>query len=1360
MMRTTTTIALALVIFAAACGEDPPVCGDGVVNGKEACDDGNNRDNDACRNDCTAAACGDGVVAAGVEECDDQDFDDTDHCLTTCKLAKCGDGKVWLGLEACDDGNNVDTDACTSLCRLSTCGDGVVQKGEACDDGNTNDTDACLTTCLKATCGDGKVQKGVEACDDLNKDNTDACLNTCKAAACGDGYVWQGVEACDDGNKVDTDGCTSLCRITTCGDGVLQKGEACDDGNNDNTDACLSTCLKPSCGDGYVWQGVEACDDGNKDDTDACTSACQPARCGDGFIQPGEACDDGNALDTDACLNTCVAAKCGDGAVWLGVEACDDGNALDTDTCLSTCKAAKCGDGAVWAGVEACDDGNTSDTDACLSSCVKAVCGDGKVWSEVEQCDDVNLDNTDGCLVNCMKWDPCATFTFSVVPPVACVKAIPAAIKLSGGPFLQVNGKMPSVTFGGTTVTPLGFTGCAPVSGKFVSVSSCTGMTLAVPAWTGVGNHVIEVVNPVTRACQAKATFSVGPSPTITDITPDEICQGKAGNFTITGTNFTAGSQVTLGGVSATSVTFVSSTTLQVTFPGLTPGKHDLVVSNGPGCTATMKAAVTVYRPPVVFFVDPEVVYGNISVRAKIYVSGLNGGGVSFVGIRQSGGSAPLNSITFTYNPLRPNEIEAVLPKLSAGDYDVVVRDLKTCENTLPKGFTVTKQLDLALESVDPPFARAQTRTAVDLFAINPPPTGKVGFKNGVRAYLSPTGGLGVATLLSSVAFVSAKEVTAVVPALPAGTYDLIVVNPDGTVGVLTGGFKVTTSQPPLIDAIAPGSIPNSTTEGLSVRGKGFVSGSKVSLACRLAGVTTTYLTTGVSATAALLKVTVAPGIVAQSVCVVRVDNPDGSFAEYSALGVTSPSENLSGFTSDTSMITARRAPAAVAARPTRRARYIYAIGGDNGTASGALSSVEAATVSRYGELGTWRTLPTALPGGRTLARAEVIGRFIYLVGGNGGSGPLASVLRAEVLAPLHAPQFSKLDLEIGNAGLGPGIWYYRVAAVMSATDPDNPGGESLPGDPQPMKIPTTLTQRVAVTLTWTAVPGAQRYRVYRTSVANKVTGTEQLLAEVVAPTTSYKDTGGATTSAVTRRLGDLGIWHGVSSLPGSREGLALVRAPDPSVQGTYYLYALGGRASTSSAPTSHDVLKVVVAPDGGQTVGNWSAVSNTPLSTGRWQASAASVDDIATSRFSPGHVWIYLGSGLNAAGSVILDNVDAARVGANGVLSNWIAVDDMKPSRAGYGFVAAANQLFAFGGKDALPSNTSHSAQICGIGKKCGGGPSDPPDLASWNSLGGGGALQVPRYLTCAAVESGHIFLVGGATTSGVSATVESAVW
>ena len=65
-------------------------------------------------------ACGDGVVE-GVEQCDDGNDDNTDACLTTCVAATCGDGFVELGVEQCDDGNQNNNDACRNNCTYNPC---------------------------------------------------------------------------------------------------------------------------------------------------------------------------------------------------------------------------------------------------------------------------------------------------------------------------------------------------------------------------------------------------------------------------------------------------------------------------------------------------------------------------------------------------------------------------------------------------------------------------------------------------------------------------------------------------------------------------------------------------------------------------------------------------------------------------------------------------------------------------------------------------------------------------------------------------------------------------------------------------------------------------------------------------------------------------------------------------------------------------------------------------------------------------------------------------------------------------------------------------------------------------------------
>jgi cysteine-rich repeat protein len=106
------------------------ICGDGLENGNEECDDGNLTNGDGCESNCQDT-CGNGQInESNNEECDDGNGNNADGCSAGCQLQP---GFVCSG-EPTD---------CNPIC-----GDGLLVSGEQCDDGNLLNGDGCSAVCL------------------------------------------------------------------------------------------------------------------------------------------------------------------------------------------------------------------------------------------------------------------------------------------------------------------------------------------------------------------------------------------------------------------------------------------------------------------------------------------------------------------------------------------------------------------------------------------------------------------------------------------------------------------------------------------------------------------------------------------------------------------------------------------------------------------------------------------------------------------------------------------------------------------------------------------------------------------------------------------------------------------------------------------------------------------------------------------------------------------------------------------------------------------------------------------------------------------------------------------------------------
>jgi cysteine-rich repeat protein len=172
-------------------------------------------------------------------------------------LAVCGDG-IRQGSEECDDGNLTSGDGCSPTCTVEYgwscsrsgllqpdqcnqgCGNGTFEGSEQCDDGNYVAGDGCSSTCIIERGWTCTLGSGQSVCN----------------TTCGDGIWIRARERCDDGNNINGDGCAANCtvevgaicllsdsggsRCQICGNGRLEGFELCDDARISG--ACNATC--------------------------------------------------------------------------------------------------------------------------------------------------------------------------------------------------------------------------------------------------------------------------------------------------------------------------------------------------------------------------------------------------------------------------------------------------------------------------------------------------------------------------------------------------------------------------------------------------------------------------------------------------------------------------------------------------------------------------------------------------------------------------------------------------------------------------------------------------------------------------------------------------------------------------------------------------------------------------------------------------------------------------------------------------------------------------------------------------------------------------------------------------------------
>jgi len=189
-------------------------------------------------------------------------------------------------------------------------------------------------------------------------------------------------------------------------------------------------------------------------------------------------------------------------------------------------------------------------------------------------------------------------YTLKLPAPTA-TSSSPASGPTAGGTAMTINGT--NFVSGATVLV-----GGKPAT-NVVVVGSQT-LTLTTPAHAaGVVNLV--VTNPDQQAAtRASAYTYIAPAPTISSISPSSGTTLGGTAVTVTGANFATGAVVKIGGVNATSTTFVSPTTLTASTAAKAAGMNAVTVSNADGQTTPINGAVSftyVIPAPTISVVSP-----------------------------------------------------------------------------------------------------------------------------------------------------------------------------------------------------------------------------------------------------------------------------------------------------------------------------------------------------------------------------------------------------------------------------------------------------------------------------------------------------------------------------------------------------------------------------------------------------------------------------------------------------------------------------------------------------------------------------------------------------------------------------------
>jgi hypothetical protein len=390
------------------------------------------------------------------------------------------------------------------------------------------------------------------------------------------------------------------------------------------------------------------------------------------------------------------------------------------------------------------------------------------------------------------------------------------------------------VNSSGTTASDFQLTAQSAVTGADLSAIFTTdyfGNTRAAPWSLGFHEYAVDGASP----------------PVVSGVSPSTGSNATATSITITGSNFTGSTGVTMAGTGLSGYTEVNAATIYASVPaGIGIGSYNVLVTNAAGSNTTSATKFTVTAvAPTVSSVTPAGTFNNtaaqtITIAGTGFFGGVASSTVSGINVNGVTVTIPGSGITSTSIP------GAIIPAgIGVGTYNIVVTaaggsvtgsNLITVTTTAP---TVT--------SVTP--AGSFNNTAARTITI-----AGTGFFGGVAS--STVSGItvnGVTVTIPGSGITNTSIPGGIIPAgIEVGTYNIVVTTAGGSG---TGSNLITITTPtaaPTVSGVTPaGAFNNTAARTITIAGTGFFGGTGSSTVSGITvnGVTVTIPGSGITNT-------------------------------------------------------------------------------------------------------------------------------------------------------------------------------------------------------------------------------------------------------------------------------------------------------------------------------------------------------------------------------------------------------------------------------------------------------------------------------------------------------------------------------